>query len=51
MVGIRSVGVDERQSEDSFVCFSIKPTQSACAGDFLRDREKRGKVRSQAVNR
>ena len=40
------VGVGEHQSEDSFVCFGAKPTQRACAQDFLRDRKKtrKGKV-------
>ena len=51
MVGIRSVGVgvDERQSEDSFICFSAKLTQRACARDFQRDQKKtrKGKVPEQ----
>ena len=33
------VGVDELQSEESFVCFGAKPTQRACARDFLRGRK------------
>ena len=42
MVGIHcvGVGVDERQSDDYFVCFGAKPTQRACARNFLRDRKK-----------
>ena len=47
MVSIRYVGVSERQSEDSFVCFDAKPTQRACARDYRRDRKKtrQGKAR------
>ena len=40
MVSIRSVGVGEYQSEDSFVCFGAKPTQRTCARDFQQDRKK-----------
>ena len=40
MVGFGSVGVDERQSEDSFVWFGAKPTQRACARNFPRDCKK-----------
>ena len=40
MLGIRSVGVEVCQSEDSFVCFGAKPTQRACVRDFLRDQKK-----------
>ena len=49
MVGIRSVGVGERQSENSFVCFGAKLTHSAYTRDFLRDRKKtrKGKVPEQ----
>ena len=45
------VGVGERQSEDSFVCFGTKPTQWACARDFPRDRKKtrKGKVPKQST--
>ena len=32
-----SVGVC--QSEDTVVCFGAKPTQRACARDYLRDRK------------
>ena len=48
-VGIRSVGVGERQLEDSFVYFGVKPTQRACTRDFLRYRKKtrKGKVQEQ----
>ena len=35
MMGIHSVGVGERQSLDSFVCFCAKPTQRACARGLL----------------
>ena len=47
MVDIRCVGmgVDERHSEDSFVCFGAKPTRSAFAGDFLRDWKKMRKCK------
>ena len=55
MVGIHSVGagVGECQSEESFVCFSAKPTQRACAWDFLWDRKKtrKGKVPEQWTDR
>ena len=45
------VGVSEYQSKDSFVCFGAKPTQRACARDFLRDRKKtrEGKVPGQST--
>ena len=47
MVGIRSVGVgvDEHQSEDSFVCFGAR--------DFLRDwkKIKKSKVPEQSTDR
>ena len=41
-----SVGVGECWSEYSFVCFGPKPTQKACARDFLRDQKqlREGKV-------
>ena len=44
-VGV-SLGVSECRSEDSFGYFGAKPTQRACARDFLRDRKKtrEGKV-------
>ena len=44
------VSVDKCQSEDSFVCFGVKPAQRACARDFLRDRKKtrKGKVPEQS---
>ena len=50
MASIHSVGVgvSERQSEDSFVCFVAKPTQRACVRDFLRDRKKTMKAISQS---
>ena len=55
MVGIRSVGmgVSERPSEDSFVCFGAKPTQRAFARDFLQDRKKtrQGKAPEQSKDR
>ena len=43
------VGVDLCQSEDHFVCFGVKPTQRACARDYLRDRKRtrEGKVPEQ----
>ena len=46
-----SMGVGLGQSEDSFVCFDVKPTQRACARDFLRDRKKtkKGKVSEQST--
>ena len=46
-----SVGVDECQSEDSFVCFGKKPTQRTCARDILGDRKKtrEGKVPEQST--
>ena len=49
IVGIRSVGVGERQLEDSFVGFGAKPTQRACARDFLRVRKKTRKGSQQIV--
>ena len=42
-MGIQCVGVSKCQSEDSFVCFGAKPTQRACARDFLRDRTREGR--------
>ena len=41
----------ERQPEDSFVCFGAKPTQKACARDFLRNRKKtrKGEVPGQST--
>ena len=53
MVGIHSenVGVEERQSEDSFVCFGAKPTRRACARDFLRDQKKTRKSKVPEQNR
>ena len=51
MVGIRSVGVGERKSDDSFVCLGANLTQRACARDCLRDRKKtrKGKVPEQSA--
>ena len=45
------VGVRERQSEDSFVCFGAKPTQRACARYLLPDRKKtrKGEVPGQST--
>ena len=40
MLGIRSMGVGEYQSEDSFICFGAKPTQRACTRDFLQEQKK-----------
>ena len=55
MLGIRSlgVGVGERKSEDSFVCFGAKPTQRVCAPGFRQDRKKtrKGKVQEQWTDR
>ena len=45
------VGVSERQSEDSFVCFGVKPTQRAWARDFQRDRKKTRKSKVQEQSR
>ena len=48
-----SVGVGECQSEDSFVCFGVKPTQRACMWDLLWDRKRmrEGKVPEQIRRR
>ena len=43
-----SVGVGKYPSEDSFVCFGAKPTQRACARDFLRDRKRTREGRPQS---
>ena len=46
-----SVSMGEYQSEDSFVRFSVKPTQRACARDFFWDRKKtrEGKIPGQSI--
>ena len=51
MLGIHCVSVGECQSEDFFVCFGAKPTQTAYARDFLQDRQKtrKGKVPEQST--
>ena len=54
MVVIRSVsvGVSERQSEDSFVCFGAKPTQRGLLPRFLtRSEEDEERQGPRAVNR
>ena len=49
MLGICCVGVGKCQSEDSFVCFGMKPKQRACSQDFQRDRKRmrEGRPKSQ----
>ena len=46
MGGIRFCGCG-CQSEDSFVCFGTKPTQTACKRDFPQDRKRIREGRSQ----
>ena len=45
-MGICCVGVGKCQSEDSFVCFGVKPTQRAYARDLLRGRNRTREGRS-----
>ena len=47
MLGICCMGEGEYQSEDPFVCFSVKRTQRACAWDLTRDRKRAGEGSSQ----
>ena len=47
-MGIRYMGVGECQSEDPFVCFGARPTQSACVWDLLRNWKKTREGRSQS---
>ena len=53
MVGIRPVGVGERQWEDSFVCIGEKAHKRVCTWDFLWDQKKtrKGKVPEQSTDR
>ena len=46
-----SMGVGERQSEDSFVYFGTKPTQRACARFPTRPEEDEERQGPGAVNR
>ena len=45
------VGISECQSEDSFIRFGAKATQTACSRDFLRDWKKtrKGNVPGQST--
>ena len=50
MLGIRCIGVCGCQSDDPFVCFGSKPTQTACARDrkwMKEGRSERGQNESQ----